>query len=88
MVGFAARPVLRPGGRRGGVECLRQTYRYTASAMTSDISWLIGAGFAPLVALSLSSQFGIALAGAYLLSGAVCTLLALAFSRRLETLDT
>ncbi|TCL69845.1 MFS transporter [Rhizobium sp. BK251] len=60
------------------------TYRYTASAVTSDIAWLIGAGFAPLVALSLSSAFGIAFAGYYLLSGAVCTLIALAFSKRLE----
>ncbi len=65
-----------------------QTYRYTGAAMTSDLSWLIGAGFAPFVALSLSSQFGIAFAGYYLLSGAICTLAALAFSRRLETLDT
>ncbi|MET0748397.1 MAG: MFS transporter [Rhizobium sp.] len=64
-----------------------QTYRYTGAAITSDLSWLIGAGFAPFVALSLSSQFGIAFAGYYLLSGAVCTLAALAFSRRLETLD-
>ncbi|WFR95299.1 MFS transporter [Rhizobium tumorigenes] len=65
-----------------------QTYRYTGAAITSDLSWLIGAGFAPFVALSLSSQFGIAFAGYYLLSGALCTLAALAFSRRLETLDT
>jgi MFS family permease len=65
-----------------------QIYRYTGAAMTSDLSWLIGAGFAPFVALSLSSQFGIAFAGYYLLSGAVCTLAALAFSRKLETLDT
>jgi MFS family permease len=65
-----------------------QTYRYTGAAMTSDLSWLIGAGFAPFVALSLSSQFGIAFAGYYLLSGAICTLAALAFSRKLETLDS
>jgi MFS family permease len=65
-----------------------QAYRYTGAALTSDLSWLIGAGFAPFVALSLSSQFGIAFAGYYLLSGAICTLAALAFSRRLETLDT
>ncbi|PZM16091.1 MFS transporter [Rhizobium tubonense] len=65
-----------------------QTYRYTGAAMTSDLSWLIGAGFAPFVALSLSSQFGIAFAGYYLLSGALCTLAALAFSRKLETLDS
>lgn len=61
--------------------------RYTASALTSDFAWLCGAGFAPLVALILSSQFGLISAGAYLLSGAVCTLLALTLSRRLDSQD-
>src|SRR5438874_2704320 len=28
-------------------------YRYTGAALTSDVAWLIGAGFAPLVALGL-----------------------------------
>jgi MFS family permease len=58
-----------------------RTYRYTASALTSDLAWLFGAGFAPLAALLLASRFGLASSGAYLLSGAVCTLLALALSR-------
>lgn len=44
-------------------------YRYTASALTNDFAWLFGAGFAPLVALLLSSHFGLLAAGAYLLSG-------------------
>lgn len=61
--------------------------RYTASALTSDFAWLFGAGFAPFVALVLSSQFGLLSAGAYLLSGAVCTLLALTLSRRLDSHD-
>ena len=56
-------------------------YRYTASALTSDFAWLFGAGFAPLVALLLASHFGLISAGAYLLSGAVCTLVALRFSQ-------
>ena len=51
--------------------------RYTASALTSDLAWLFGAGFAPLAALALSSQFGLFASGIYLLSGAICTLLAL-----------
>lgn len=51
--------------------------RYTGSAITTDFAWLVGAAFAPLVALVLSSHFGLISAGAYLLSGAVCTLLAL-----------
>ena len=58
------------------------TYRYTASALTADFAWLFGAGFAPLAALVLASNFGLISAGAYLLSGAVCTLLALLLNRR------
>ncbi len=58
-------------------------YRYTASALTSDLAWLFGAGFAPLVALALSVRFGLVFAGAYLLSGAVCTLIALVINRQL-----
>ncbi len=57
--------------------------RFTASALTTDLAWLFGAGFAPFVALYLSERFGIWLAGAYLLSGAIGTLLALTlFTRR------
>lgn len=59
-------------------------YRYTGAALTSDFAWLIGAGFAPLVALTLSSSFGLAWVGLYLLSGALCTLAALWIDRRLE----
>ncbi|WP_312795249.1 MFS transporter [Tianweitania sp.] len=56
-------------------------YRYTASALTSDLAWLFGAGFAPLAGLLLAANFGLIAAGGYLLSGAVVTLLALYFSR-------
>jgi MFS family permease len=62
----------------------KRQYRYTGAALTSDLAWLIGAGFAPLVALTLSSAFGLAWVGLYLLSGALCTLVALWFDRRLE----
>jgi MFS family permease len=62
-------------------------YRYTASALTSDLAWLFGAGFAPLVALALSVRFGLVFAGAYLLSGAVCTLIALTINRQLVAQD-
>jgi MFS family permease len=58
-----------------------RAHRYTASALTSDFAWLFGAGFAPLAALLLASHLGLISAGAYLLSGAVCTLLALKLSR-------
>ncbi|MXO65613.1 MFS transporter [Altericroceibacterium endophyticum] len=57
-----------------------QRLRYTASALTSDLAWLFGAGFAPLVALSLASSFGLPAAGVYLLSGALGTLAALWFN--------
>jgi MFS family permease len=57
-------------------------YRYTGSALTSDLAWLFGAGFAPFVALVMASRFGLISAGAYLLSGAVCTLLAVTIYRR------
>jgi MFS family permease len=60
-------------------------YRYTSSALTSDLAWLFGAGFAPWVALSLSSRFGLPFSGAYLLSGAVGTLIALLINRQIET---
>ena len=60
---------------------LGNRYRYTGAALTSDFAWLIGAGFAPLVALFLSQRYGLAMIGVYLLSGAVCTLAALFFDR-------
>ena len=62
-------------------------YRYTGAALTSDLAWLVGAGFAPLVALGLSQHFGLISSGAYLLSGAVVTGLALTVNRRLELQD-
>ena len=63
-------------------------YRYTGSALTSDLAWLFGAGFAPLVALVMASSFGLMSAGAYLLSGAVCTLVAVMINRRLTIRDS
>ena len=73
-------------GQSGGALASRfsREYRYTGASLTSDISWLIGAGFAPLVALGFSSKFGLFAVGIYLLSGAVCTLVALYFSRTLD----
>lgn len=63
-------------------------HRYTGSAFTSDLAWLFGAGFAPLVALWLSSEFGLIAAGGYLLSGAIGTLVALWLNRELaRTID-
>ncbi|OUM01950.1 MFS transporter [Variovorax sp. JS1663] len=62
-------------------------YRYTGAALTTDLAWLIGAAFAPLVALGLSANFGLAYVSVYLLSGAACTLAALSINRALESRD-
>ena len=62
-------------------------YRYTGAALTSDLAWLVGAGFAPLVALGLSANFGLAYVSVYLLSGAAATLAALSLNRALEIRD-
>lgn len=57
--------------------------RYTGAALTADLAWLIGAAFAPLVALGLSARFGLVAVSVYLLSGAACTLVALRANRLL-----
>ncbi|KQT87141.1 MFS transporter [Aurantimonas sp. Leaf443] len=62
--------------------------RYTGSALTSDLAWLIGAGFAPFVALGLTALFGVGAIAFYLLSGAACTLAALAYNKRKGLKDT
>ena len=59
-------------------------YRYTGAALSADLAWIIGAAFAPLVALYLSSQFGLLAVTVYLLSGVACTLGALNLNRRME----
>ncbi|PYE85107.1 MFS transporter [Pseudoroseicyclus aestuarii] len=72
------------GQSSGAVASLFETQsRYTASAVVSDLSWLFGAGFAPLTALLLTHWFGLPAAGLYLLSGAICTLIALWFFGRM-----
>jgi len=62
-------------------------YRYSGAIVTSDFAWLVGAAFAPLVALFLASNLGVGYVGLYLLSGAVGTLLALGVNRNLEMRD-
>lgn len=87
LIGFAVLG-LSFGQAAGAVSSrFGRVYRYSGSALVSNLAWLIGAGFAPLVALGLASSFGVAYVGMYLLSGAVCTLGALAVSRKLETTD-
>ena len=62
-------------------------FRYTGAALTADLAWLMGAAFAPLVALSLSARFGLVAVSVYLISGAVCTLLALRVNRAMSVRD-
>lgn len=57
-------------------------YRYSGAALTSDLSWLIGAGFAPLTALGLATLWGLPAIGLYLASGAIATLVALTIDRQ------
>lgn len=59
-------------------------FRYTGAALSTDLAWLFGAAFAPLVALGLSAKFGLMAVSLYLLSGVVCTLIALRINRLLE----
>jgi MFS family permease len=59
----------------------RRYFRFTGAMVTSDLGWLIGAGFAPLVALSLANYLGVGYVGLYLLSGAIGTLAALWITR-------
>ncbi|HEV6966378.1 MFS transporter [Roseateles sp.] len=59
-------------------------FRYTGAALTADLAWLLGAAFAPVIVLFLSSRFGLVSVSVYLLSGAVCTLLALRVNKKLR----
>jgi MFS family permease len=59
-------------------------YRYIGAALSTDLAWLIGAAFAPVVVLYLSTRFGLEYVSVYLLSGSLGTLVALGVNRRLE----
>ena len=85
LIGFALLGVSY-GQASGTVTAnFERRFRYTGAALTSDFAWLFGAAFAPLVALGLSAKFGLAYVSVYLLSGVICTLLALRINRHLET---
>lgn len=81
VVGFAILG-LSFGQASGSVSSrFAKRYRYTGAALTSDLSWLIGAGFAPLAALGLANLWGLWAVGLYLASGAIATLVALTLDR-------
>ncbi|MEM1344792.1 MAG: MFS transporter [Pseudomonadota bacterium] len=48
-------------------------YRYSGAALSANLSWIVGAAFAPLVGLALTAAFGLGASALYLLSGAVVT---------------
>lgn len=58
-------------------------YRYSGTALSTNLSWIVGAAFAPLVGLSLTAVFGLWAAALYLLSGVIVTLIALLMRRNL-----
>ncbi|MEM1272359.1 MAG: MFS transporter [Pseudomonadota bacterium] len=57
-------------------------YRYSGSALATNLSWILGAAFAPLVGLFLAWQFGLWASALYLMSGVVVTALALFLLQR------
>ena len=56
--------------------------RYSGSALSTNLSWIFGAAFAPLVGLFLASTFGLWAAALYLVSGVLVTLATLFILRR------
>ncbi|MDC0116010.1 MFS transporter [Octadecabacter sp.] len=52
-------------------------FRYSGSAVSTNFSWILGAAFAPFIALLLASTFGLWAASLYMLSGAIVTVAAL-----------
>ena len=63
-------------------------FRYTGAALMSDMAWLFGAAFAPLVALGLSARFGLVAVSVYLLSGVPAPCWRCASTRRWKTRAT
>jgi len=87
LIGFALLGVSY-GQASGTVTAnFERRFRYTGAALTSDLAWLFGAAFAPLIALGLSVHFGLLAVSLYLISGSLCTLLALRINRHLEASD-
>ncbi|MEM7528277.1 MAG: MFS transporter, partial [Pseudomonadota bacterium] len=48
-------------------------YRYSGASISTNLSWIFGAAFAPLVGLALTVEFGLEASALYLLSGAIVT---------------
>lgn len=82
LVGFALLGFSHAQAAGAVNSSFRSEFRYTGAMITSDLGWLIGAGFAPLVVLALAQFLGADYVGLYLLSGAAGTLGALWISAR------
>ncbi|MEM9301866.1 MAG: MFS transporter [Pseudomonadota bacterium] len=54
-------------------ETFEERYCYSASALSTNLSWIFGAAFAPLIGLALTAAFGLWAASLYLLSGVLVT---------------
>ncbi len=63
-------------------DCFEPRYRYSGALVTHELSWLLGAAFAPLLALVLSEHLGNAGVALYLLSATLASLLALQLTFR------
>ena len=74
-------------GQSGGTlpHRFKQEYRYTGVSLTTELGWLFGAAFAPIVSFGLAVWLGLAFAGYYLLSGAVASLAALFIVQRMSS---
>ncbi|MEM1075701.1 MAG: MFS transporter [Pseudomonadota bacterium] len=62
-------------------------YRYSGTALATNLSWIVGAAFAPLVGLTLTSWYGIWATALYLLSGVIITAIALVLLGRYKRLE-
>lgn len=60
-------------------------FRYSGTAMATNLSWLTGAAFAPLVAMGLVAWLGLWAVALYLLSGSAVTFAALYLHWRRES---
>lgn len=84
LVGFALLGFSHAQAAGAVNSSFERRFRYSGAVLTSDLGWLLGAAFAPLVALEIASHFGVGYVGVYLLSGAVATLLVLRLNRQTE----
>jgi len=52
-------------------------FRYSGSALATNLSWILGAAFAPFLGLLLAASFGLWASALYMVSGAIVTAVAL-----------